>query len=255
MIVVRALTKSYGRAQILRGVSFEARPGEITLLVGPNGAGKSTTLRVLAGTSSFDGGEALLAGKSLAKDRLAAQRQLAYLPQTPNFHARFSCRQIVDYYAELRGLPRSAGTAALAGVGLSDVAAHATRTLSGGMKQRLGLALLLLPDAPILLLDEPGISLDPDWRRRLQELLHREACAGKTILVTTHLLAEWNRVAHRCLLCREGVIDRELDPANLPADFDELGKPSMEGRSGGATTATTKLRVRSSMHDDAPASR
>ena len=79
-----------------------------------------------------------------------------------------------------------------------------------------------LPDAPVLLLDEPGLSLDPGWRKRLQETLRFEAERGKTVLVTTHLIAEWNNVAHRCLLCRDGKIERELDPTNLPHDFDEL---------------------------------
>lgn len=94
--------------------------------------------------------------------------------------------------------------------------------LSGGTRQRLGLALLLLPDAPVLLLDEPGLSLDPTWRKRLQKTLRFEAERGKAVLVTTHLIAEWNNIAHRCLLCRDGKIERELDPKNLPHNFDEL---------------------------------
>jgi ABC-type multidrug transport system ATPase subunit len=102
------------------------------------------------------------------------------------------------------------------------------------MLQRLGLALLLMPDAPVLLLDEPGISLDPGWRRRLQTILHEEARRGKTVLVTTHLLGEWNNVAHRCLLCRSGRVEREIDPANLPGDFEEPA--DAESDSGSAST-------------------
>jgi ABC-type multidrug transport system ATPase subunit len=83
------------------------------------------------------------------------------------------------------------------------------------------LALLLLPDAPVLLLDEPGLSLDPAWRRQLQAILQAEASRGKTVLVTTHLIAEWNNVADRCLLCRDGVVEQELDPTNLLHDFPE----------------------------------
>jgi ABC-type multidrug transport system ATPase subunit len=106
--------------------------------------------------------------------------------------------------------------------GLGEVARMRTEKLSGGMRQLLGLAFLLLADAPILLLDEPGLSLDPDWRKWLQQKLRFEAARGKTILVTTHLIAEWNDVADRCLFCRDGVIERELDPTNLPHDFNEL---------------------------------
>jgi ABC-type multidrug transport system ATPase subunit len=90
------------------------------------------------------------------------------------------------------------------------------------MRQLLGVAFLLLADAPVLLLDEPGLSLDPGWRKWLQQKLRFEAERGKTILITTHLIAEWNDVADRCLLCRDGIIERELDPRNLPDDFDEI---------------------------------
>jgi ABC-type multidrug transport system ATPase subunit len=106
--------------------------------------------------------------------------------------------------------------------GLGDAARVRTEKLSGGMRQLLGVAFLLLSDAPVLLLDEPGLSLDPGWRKWLQQKLRFEAERGKTILVTTHLIAEWNDVADRCLLCRDGIIERELDPRNLPDDFDEI---------------------------------
>lgn len=222
MIAADALTKSYGGKGVLRGVTFAARPGEITLLVGPNGAGKSTTMNLLTGLVRADAGHALIAGKDIVREKIAAQRLLSFLPQTPNFHPRFTCGQIVDFYGRLRGVDRPRRAWALEQAGLSDVTREQTRTLSGGMRQRLGLALLLMPDAPVLLLDEPGISLDPGWRRRLQNVLHDEARRGKTVLVATHLIAEWNNVAHRCLLCREGLIERELDPANLPGDFEEV---------------------------------
>jgi ABC-type multidrug transport system ATPase subunit len=74
----------------------------------------------------------------------------------------------------------------------------------------------------VLLLDEPGLSLDPTWRKRLQETLRFEAARGKAVLVTTHLVAEWNNVAHGCLLCCDGKIEREFDPRNLPQNFDEI---------------------------------
>lgn len=76
--------------------------------------------------------------------------------------------------------------------------------------------------APVLLLDEPGLSLDPCWRKRLQEALHFESQRGKAVLVTTHLIAEWNNVADRCLLCRDGVIEQEIDPSDLLHGFPEI---------------------------------
>ena len=222
MIAVVDLTKSYGRNLVLRGMTFSAAPREITLLVGANGAGKSTTIKVLAGLIRPQKGSAHINNIDIVQQRMAAQRSLAYLPQRPSFHPRMTCAEILRFYARLRGVAASRYDAVLDLAGLREFERVRTSALSGGTRQRLGLALLLLPDAPVLLLDEPGLSLDPGWRQRLQDTLRFEAERGKTVLVTTHLVREWNNVAHRCLLCRDGRIERELDPANLPHNFDEM---------------------------------
>ena len=225
MITAQNLTKNYGCQAVLRGLTLQAPVGAITLLVGANGAGKSTTMKVLAGLIRPSGGVVTVDGFDVVTERIKAQRSLAYLPQSPSFHPRLTCVEVLRFYARLRGVVVTRCDAMLELTGLSEVARVRTGKLSGGMRQRLGLALLLLADAPVLLLDEPGLSLDPAWRKRLQETLHFEAQRGKTVLVTTHLIAEWNNVADRCLLCGDGVIERELDPTDLPHDFDERGAP------------------------------
>lgn len=222
MISTEAITKSYGRNQVLREMSFCAARGEITLLVGANGAGKSTTMKVLAGLIRPNSGTAQINRVDIVDQRIAAQRALSYLPQRPSFHPRMTCAEILRFYARLRGVAASRYEAVLDLAGLREFERVRTSALSGGTRQRLGLALLLLPDAPVLLLDEPGLSLDPGWRQQLQDTLRFEAERGKTVLVTTHLVREWNNVAHRCLLCRDGKIERELDPTNLPHNFDEV---------------------------------
>ena len=222
MITIEHLVKKYGRKEVLRDMSMLAPPGEITLLVGPNGAGKTTTAKILAGLVGPDSGVARVQSFDVVRDRIKAQRAVSYLPQRPDFHPRMSCIEILRFYARLRGLPLLRCEAMLDLAGLREFARFHAGELSGGTRQRLGLALLLLPDAPVLLLDEPGLSLDPAWRKRLQDTLRFEAGRGKTVLLTTHLIAEWNKVAARCLLCRDGRIERELDPKNLPADFDLL---------------------------------
>jgi len=222
MISTHNITKSFGCEAILRGISMQAEPKQITLMVGPNGAGKSTTVKVLAGLIRPNSGTALINGFDVVQQRIAAQRSAAYLPQRPSFHPKLTCLEILRFYAGLRGVPASRCEAMLQLTGLSDVARMRTEKLSGGMRQLLGVAFLLLADAPVLLLDEPGLSLDPGWRKWLQQKLRFEAERGKTILVTTHLIAEWNDIADRCLLCRNGIIERELDPRNLPDDFDQL---------------------------------
>ncbi len=222
MISLETVTKNYGRKPVLCGISLAAKEGEVTLMVGPNGAGKSTSIKVLAGIVRPNGGTARINGFDLVPQKIAAQRSLAYLPQRPSFHPRLTCLEVLRFYARLRGVPSSRAEAMLELTGLTEVTNVCTEKLSGGMRQRLGIAYLLLADAPVLLLDEPGLSLDPGWRKRLQETLHFEAQRGKTVFVTTHLIAEWNNVADRCLLCREGAIEREMDPTDLPHDFDQL---------------------------------
>jgi ABC-type multidrug transport system ATPase subunit len=222
MILAQDLTKSFGRKAILRGISLHADANQITLMVGPNGAGKSTTVKVLAGLIRPNTGTARVNGFDIVQQRIEVQRAAAYLPQRPSFHPKLTCLEILRFYAGLRGVPASRCEAMLQLTGLGDAARVRTEKLSGGMRQLLGVAFLLLADAPILLLDEPGLSLDPGWRKWLQQKLRFEAQRGKTILVTTHLIAEWNDVADRCLLCRDGIIERELDPKNLPDDFSEM---------------------------------
>lgn len=238
MITTEHLEKNYGPKPVLRDISMQVRPGEITLLVGPNGAGKTTTLKVLAGIVKPNSGSARIGSVDIVHDRIRAQRALSYLPQRPHFHPRLTCWEIIRFYSRLRGLPASRCEAMLDLAGLREFSNVRTAQLSGGTRQRLGLALLLLPDAPVLLLDEPGLSLDPSWRKRLQETLRFETARGKTVLVTTHLIAEWNNVTDRCLLCRDGTIECELDPRNLPADFDEIA-----GGIPGLSDTKNELRV------------
>ncbi len=221
MIDAANLQKAYGCKAVLQGMSLRVAPGELTLLVGANGAGKSTTMKILAGLARADAGSASICGHDISRDRLLAQGSLSYLPQNPQFHPRLTCAEILKFYARIRGVEASRCATVLEQVGLMESANERTGALSGGMRQRLGLALLLLADAPVLLLDEPGLSLDPGWRTRLQEILREKTARGHAILVTTHLIAEWNGVADRCLLCREGRIEREIDPNDLPHNFDD----------------------------------
>jgi ABC-2 type transport system ATP-binding protein len=242
MISVETLTKDYGRKAVLRDLTFAAKAGEITLLVGPNGAGKSTTIKVLAGLVRPNSGSARICDVDVVRQRIIAQRSLAYMPQSPSFHPRMTCREIMHFYGRLRGIPSSRSEAVIEHLGLHEFARVRTGALSGGTRQRLGLGLLLLPDAPVLLLDEPGISLDPGWRKRLQAILRFEAERGKTVLITTHLIAEWNNVANRCLLCRDGKIERELPPTNLPENFDEI-EPLSPFKTGGSNRDDSRFSI------------
>lgn len=215
MIKVDKLTKRFGKTSVLVGIGMEVRKGEVTLLTGANGAGKTTTLRILAGALKADSGKASIGGIDVVRNRREAQRHIAFLPQAVTFDPRLNCHQLLRFYSRLCGGDLDKIPDLLDQVGLADETKKKAGELSGGLRQRLGLAILLLPEAPVLLLDEPGLSLDPVWRNRMQEILRKKANDGACVLVATHLLAEWDGVADRCLNFQDGKIVSEADPKNL----------------------------------------
>ena len=228
MILTRNLQKNFGSRCVLTGVDFVAEPGAIALLVGANGAGKTTTLRLLAGLAEPDGGMIAIAGHDLRRARREALAHLSFLPQAPRFHPRLTTAQVVEFYAKLRGRDRRAAATTLDRWGLVEFARMPTGKLSGGLRQRLALAVFALADAPVLLLDEPGLSLDPEWRERLQQFLTDEAHRGRTVLIATHLLGEWEARVDRCLLIRGGKCAGELPPDHLRDAFFERGTALIE---------------------------
>lgn len=219
MITVQELSKAYGSRTVLSDLSFEARPGQVTLLVGANGSGKSTTNRILAGLIEADAGHLSIDGTVVDARCPAARRSLSFLPQSPRFHPSLTVTQILEFYARLRGLSTTTCARAAKQWALTDHRDAPSGILSGGLRQRLALAVFSLPDAPVLALDEPGLSLDPDWRRFLQDELRAAAQAGRTVLVATHLLGEWDGRADRCLVLDHGRILRELAPDRLRQAF------------------------------------
>ncbi|HUG12238.1 MAG TPA: heme ABC exporter ATP-binding protein CcmA [Opitutaceae bacterium] len=218
MILVRNLTKSFGARRVLDGLDLEVEPGAVTLLVGANGAGKTTSLRLIAGLSSPDAGTIAIAGHDLFADRSSALAQMAFLPQSPRFHPRLTVRETTEFYAHLRGR-RSEVDCALDVWGLAEHSRVPTGKLSGGLRQRLALAIITLASAPVILLDEPSLSLDPEWRHHLQEFLSAEAARGCTVLVATHLLGEWEGRTDRCILVERGKARGDLPPDRISEWF------------------------------------
>ena len=228
MITITGLTKAYGRQRVLDGLDLQARPGEVALLVGANGSGKTTTLRQLCGLSAPDAGRIAIGEACLRTDRLDALAHLAFLPQSPRFHPRLTVADILQFYARLRNLPAERVAVVEQHWRLTDVRMQPTSRLSGGTRQRLALAVFSLSEAPVLVLDEPGLSLDPDWRRFLHAELHGAARRGRTVLVATHLLGEWEGQADRCLVLEHGRVARELPPSRLRDAFPfSLAQPRL----------------------------
>jgi len=216
MIDVVDLYKSFGDTAVLEGASFSAAPGTATVLEGPNGSGKTTTLHVLAGLVTPDAGTALVDGMDVVADRTAAQERLAFLPQDVRFHDALTPRQVLRFYAGLRDASEARIDALLDDVGLAEVAQKPCGTLSGGMRQRLGIAVFELSRAPVLLLDEPGLSLDPEWRGFLMDRLRARVRDGAAVLMATHLLDVWHPLADRVLRCEDGIV-RAVDGESAPS--------------------------------------
>jgi Cu-processing system ATP-binding protein len=214
MIRVEGLVKRYGRVVAVDGLSFAVEPGETFALIGPNGAGKTTTLKVLLGLARPDAGTVAIGPDGRAPSDPAARAALGYVPQRVEFAPGRTVRDVLRFFAALRGLGEPAVDRALERVGLGELASRRASELSGGYTQRLSLAQALLGDPALLVLDEPTASLDPQatWEfRTLVEQLKRE---GRTILLCSHLLSEVERVADRVLILvggRRAALERMSD--------------------------------------------
>jgi Cu-processing system ATP-binding protein len=204
MIEVRNLSKRYGPVTAVDDLSFEVAAGETFAMIGPNGAGKTTTLKILLGLTRPDTGTAAIGPDRLAPSDPRARRALGYVPQRVQFAPGRTVREILAFFAELRGLDTAAPDRALERVGLSALAARHASQLSGGYTQRLSLAQALLGDPALLVLDEPTASLDPEATWEFRTLLETLRAEGRTILLCSHLLAEVERVADRVLILVDG---------------------------------------------------
>ena len=203
------LVKSYGRHRALDGLTLATGTG-VTGLLGPNGAGKTTLLRILATVLPTDGGHLRVLGRDPydAEDRLAIRRRLGYLPQDAGFHRAFTSFEALDYVAVLKEHTATRARhdevrRVLELVGLSDVAGRKVRTLSGGMRRRLGLAQALIGRPELLVIDEPTVGLDPEQRMRLRDLVS-EAGHDRTVLLSTHQTEDVAAVCSQVVVVQAG---------------------------------------------------
>ncbi len=223
MIRVEGLTKAYGAVRAVNGLDLAVQAGEVVALLGPNGAGKSTTLKVLVGLVRPSGGRVLLGGLDPARDPRAARRLVGYLPQRVDFHDNLSAFEVLAFFARLRGVAADTLAPLLARVGLATAAHRRTDGFSGGMLQRLGLAIALLGDPPILILDEPTVGLDPEGALLFKEIIRERHAAGATVLVSSHLLNETQALTSHVAICLDG---RVVAQATLAALRRDLALPS-----------------------------
>jgi ABC-2 type transport system ATP-binding protein len=207
-IAAGSVTKRYGRRDALRGVSFEARAGEVVAVIGPNGAGKTTLLSILAGIQPPTSGTVS-----------RSPREVGWVPQSPAVYRKLSVAENLRLFARLERVadPDAAVTAMLEQAGLTERADDELGTLSGGNRQRVNIAVGLLADPPVLLLDEPSSSLDPRQRERLWEFVGALASRGTAVVFSTHNVGEADRYADRVLVLADGEALFTGSPADLEA--------------------------------------
>jgi ABC-2 type transport system ATP-binding protein len=229
---IDSLTKSYGATTVVDGLTFTVQPGRVTGFLGPNGSGKSTTMKMLLGLASADAGRATIGG--LPYRNLPDPARTIGVVLEPNaFHPGRSGRNHLRIQAEATGIPAAQVDEVLRSVDLSPKAANRrVGTYSLGMKQRLSLALALLGDPPVLVLDEPGNGLDPRGIRTLRDNLAARAANGDTVFVSSHLLSEVELLADDLVVINEGRLV-------AAGSIDELRNPTAVVR----TTAPGVLAV------------
>jgi ABC-2 type transport system ATP-binding protein len=210
VITARGLTKRYGKAIVVDGVDFEVAKGEIFGLLGPNGAGKTTTILMMLGLTDVSAGEIRVLDHDPARDPLAVKRRVGYLPDQVGFYDDLTAFDNMVYSARLMGIRSQERDSrimdALARVRLSDVAEKRVRTFSRGMRQRLGLAEILMKRVDVAILDEPTSGLDPQAIVEFLEMIHQLKREGVTVLLSSHLLDQVQRMCDRVALFQRGRI-------------------------------------------------
>jgi ABC-2 type transport system ATP-binding protein len=221
VIEVDAVTKRYGRTTAVDQLSFTVHPGRVTGFLGPNGAGKSTTMRIVLGLDRPTAGRATIDGR-VYPDLADPLRRVGALLEADSAHRGRSAYHHLLWLARSNRIPRSRVGAVLDLVGLTDVAGKRVRGFSLGMKQRLGIAAALLGDPPVLLFDEPVNGLDPAGVRWIRDTLRDLAAEGRTVLVSSHLMAEMAMTADHLVVIARGRLLADASLASVVGDAPSL---------------------------------
>lgn len=217
LLKVEGLTKFYGDFSALKNVSFEVKQGSTTLLIGPNGAGKTTIIKCIMGLLNFRG-KILLEEHDARRDGPAIRNMIGYVPQESAYYENLSVLGQSRLIGKLKNAVEEKIAEKLRMVNLWEVRGRPVRSLSSGMKQRLGIALALLTDPPFLIFDEPTSNIDLRGQLEFQALLQEFSGQGKTILITTHLTG-LDRYAEKVVLLDSGRIIATGSPEQLLASL------------------------------------
>ena len=256
VVSARGLTKRYGAATVVDGIDFDVAKGEIFGLLGPNGAGKTTTILMMLGLTEVSGGEIRVLDHDPVRDPLAVKRRVGYLPDQVGFYDNLTAYDNLAYTATLMGIPAQERRArigeALERVHLADVTEKRVKTFSRGMRQRLGLAEIVMKRAEIAILDEPTSGLDPQAILEFLEMIHQLKREGVTVLLSSHLLDQVQRMCDRVALFQRGRIvlmgtvpelAREVLGTGFVVDVEADAAADLDTRLGAIAGVTSVSRI------------
>jgi len=209
VIEVRNLHKSYGRTKALNGISFELREGEVFALLGPNGAGKTTTIFIILGLLQADEGDVFVDGEKVSPGKYEYRKKIGAVLEENGIYERLKVRESLQFWGEIYGLSNQEIRRRIEELSEElgiDFLEKRGSELSRGMRQKGSLARALLPHPPILILDEPTDGLDVPARETFKKIVRKERENGKSILYSTHIMAEVEEIADRIAIIHKGNI-------------------------------------------------
>jgi len=244
------LTKNYGAFTAVDDLTVDVREGEVLGLLGPNGAGKTTTMRMVTGFLPPSKGRVRIAGFDLFDHPIQAKRKIGYLPEQPPLYPDMTVRKYLAYVAALKDVPaartKAAVSLAMERARIGEVADTRIGTLSKGFRQRVGLAQAIVHEPPVLVLDEPTSSLDPQQRSDVRQLI-LDLKGRHTIILSTHILPEVSGVADRVVIINRGKAMAVDTPANLAGRLRACESVHLEIGARAAASAVSPDAVRESL--------
>ncbi len=247
-VEVTGLRKTYGDLAAVDSIDFVVPEGEVFAFLGPNGAGKTTTVEILEGLRKRSGGEVRVLGLDPWTQGTELHHQIGVIPQDFRFFDKIYPREAIEFYGTLFGKTPDPAQL-LQRVGLLDKAEAKFDTLSGGQKQKLGLALSLVNDPRVCFLDEPTTGLDPQARRSIWEVIRQLRSEGRTVFLTTHYLEEAELLADQVAIIHHGKIIAAGSPSDIIAKHGRPARLTVEGPPALGSYLQQKLGVTSVVSD------
>lgn len=223
MIAYREFAKSFGGVNAVKDLTFRVEPGEVVALLGPNGSGKTTSIKAAAGLIRPSQGTVLIGEPGRPSTEADARQACSFLPQRVTFPDSLTGREVAEFYCRLRGRGSERIQEVMALTGLNGSSARAVGTYSGGMTQRLGLAVAMAAQAPILLLDEPTAALDPDGTCAFYALVESRRAEKQTVLFSSHQMGDVERLADRFAVMVAGRLVASFTERELTTTLADRG--------------------------------